>query len=128
MCNFASDKGHGGVRVVSLPRDILSKVREKTDVFGLARASVLLLFNILNYWIMGLMEQVLQGYCNKGNHTLEECYNGYRVYYHLGVATQVDICLLVEYCQKYGWHFYIKSKDGVGVFATIYEPILPLAS
>lgn len=49
MCNFVSDKGHGGVRVVPLPRDILSKVREKTDVFGLARASVLLLFNILNY-------------------------------------------------------------------------------
>lgn len=43
--NFVIDKGHGGVRVVSLPRDNLSKVREKTDVFGLARASVLLLFD-----------------------------------------------------------------------------------
>lgn len=45
MRNFAGDKGHGGVRVVSLPRDILSKVREKTDVFGLARASAFLLFD-----------------------------------------------------------------------------------
>lgn len=73
---------------------------------------------------MELMKKVLQDYCNEKGHTVKETSRGFKIYFDLNLAVQVDIEFLVECAKKFGWKFFVSSDLNGTTYALIYESIV----
>lgn len=122
MPNFALGKGHGGVRVVPLPRDILPKVHGKWRcpqptaigffVGTLHLLSSTLLPQLLNHF--PIMKQKLLDFLGDRAETyfksIEEASDGLYVYGACDMLSMSALSHLIKFARRYKLHYYVSTR------------------